>query len=140
MSRSGWLVSAPFDLSFIIGSAILLFVPHAIHLLWPSNIVVDLAIAAAIGGPHLFATYTLTFMEPHFRRRYPRYTAGALVLPLLVLATAIVNLDLLVTAFFLLAALHVIHQAATSPTATARGTRSRPPGRACRAWSTTACC
>ena len=111
MSRPGWLVSAPFDLSFIIGSAILLFVPHAVHLLWPSNIVVDLVIAAAIGGPHLFATYTLTFMEPNFRRRYPRYTAGALLLPLLVLATAIVNLDLLVTAFFLLAALHVIHQA-----------------------------
>ena len=111
MSRSGWLVSARYDLSFIIGSAAVLFVPHAVHLLWPSNIVVDLVIAAAIGGPHLFATYTLTFMEPNFRRRYPRYTVGALVLPLLVLATAIVNLDLLVTAFFLLAALHVIHQA-----------------------------
>ena len=111
MGRSCWLVSAPYDLTFIIGSAILLFVPHAIHLLWPSNIVVDLVIAAAIGGPHLFATYTLTFMEPNFRRRYPRYTAAALVLPLVVLVTAIVHLDLLVTAFFFLAALHVIHQA-----------------------------
>ena len=86
-------------------------VPHVVHLLWPSNIVVDLVIAAAIGGPHLFATYTLTLMEPNFRRRYPRYTAGALLLPLLVLVGAIVHLDLLVTAFFFLAALHVIHQA-----------------------------
>ena len=111
MRRAYWLVSAPYDLTFIIGSAILLFVPHAVHLLWPSAIVVDLVIAAAIGGPHLFATYTLTFMEPHFRRRYPRYTAGALLMPLMVLATAIVNLDLLVTAFFFLAALHVVHQA-----------------------------
>ena len=111
MGRSCWLVSAPYDLTFITGSAILLFVPHAIHLLWPSNIVVDLVIAAAIGGPHLFATYTLTFMEPNFRRRYPRYTAAALLLPLVVLVTAIVHLDLLVTAFFFLAALHVIHQA-----------------------------
>ena len=51
MSRAGWLVSAPYDLTFIIGSAILLFVPHAVHLLWPSAIVVDLVIAAAIGGP-----------------------------------------------------------------------------------------
>ena len=109
--RSCWLVSAPYDLSFIIGSAILLLVPHAVHLLWPSAIVVDLVIAATIGGPHLFATYTLTFMEPNFRRRYPRYTAGALLLPLLVLGTAIAHLDLLVTAFFFLAALHVIHQA-----------------------------
>ena len=111
MRRSCWLVSAPYDLFFIIGSAGVLFVPHAIHLVWPSAVVVDLAIAAAIGGPHLFATYTLTFMEPNFRRRYPRYTAGALVLPLLVLATAIVHLDLLITAFFFLAALHIVHQA-----------------------------
>ena len=92
---SCWLISAPYDLSFIIGSAVLLFVPHGVHLLRPSNIVVDLVIAAAIGGPHLFATYTLTFMEPNFRRRHPRYAAGALLL--LVLATAIASLDLLVT-------------------------------------------
>lgn len=111
MRRSCWLVSAPYDLAFIIGSAVLVFVPHAVHLLWPSAIVVDLVIAATIGGPHLFATYTLTFMEPNFRRRYPRYTAGALLMPLLVVGAALANLDLLVTAFFFLAALHVIHQA-----------------------------
>ena len=34
MRRSCWLVSAPYDLSFIIGSAGVLFVPHAIHLVW----------------------------------------------------------------------------------------------------------
>ena len=56
MGRTVWLVSAPYDLSFIVGSAVLLLVPHAIHVLWPSAIVVDLVIAAAIGGPHLFAT------------------------------------------------------------------------------------
>lgn len=111
MRPARWLVSAPYDLTFIIGSAVLVFVPHAIHLLWPSAIVVDLAVAATIGGPHLFATYTLTFMEPNFRRRYPRYTAGALLLPLLVVGAALAHLDLLVTAFFFLAALHVIHQA-----------------------------
>lgn len=111
MGRTVWLVSAPYDLSFIVGSAVLLLVPHAVHVLWSSAIVVDLVIAAAIGGPHLFATYTLTFMEPNFRRRYPRYTIGALLLPVLVLVLAIVNLDLLVTVFFFMAALHVIHQA-----------------------------
>ena len=60
------------------------------------------------GGRHLFATYTLTFMEPNFRRCYPRYTAGALLMPVVV---AIANLDLLVTVFFFMAALHVSHQA-----------------------------
>ena len=110
-ARACWLVSASYDLSFIIGSAVVLFIPHAIHLLWPSAIVIDVAIGAAIGGPHLFATYTLTMMEPNFRRRYPRYTWGALLMPIVVLVTAILDLDLLVTAFFFLAALHVVHQA-----------------------------
>ena len=68
----------------MLGSAVLLLVPHAVHFLWPSAIIVDLVIAAVIGGSHLFATYTLTF---------------------------ILNLDLLVTAFFFMVALHVIHQA-----------------------------
>ncbi len=63
------------------------------------------------GGRHLFATYTLTFMEPNFRRCYPRYTAGALLMPVLVVVLAIANLDLLVTVFFFMAALHVSHQA-----------------------------
>ena len=127
MGRTVWLVSAPYDLSFIVGSAVLLLVPHAIHVLWPSAIVVDLVIAAAIGGPHLFATYTLTFMEPNFRRRYPRYTVGALLLPVLVLVLAIANLDLLVTAFFFMAALHVIHQAGYVADSY-RDKRPEPPG------------
>ena len=71
VGRTEWLVSAPYDLSFIVPSAVLLLVPHAVHHLWASIIIMDLVTAAAIGGPHLFATYTLTFMEPNFRRRYP---------------------------------------------------------------------
>lgn len=79
-----WLVSPFYDLAFIIFSSVLLVVPH------------------------LFATYTMTFMEPHFRERYRRYTWGAL----LVVSLAIINLTLLVTIFFFWASVHVIHQAA----------------------------
>ena len=57
--------------------------------------------------PHLFAS----FMERNCRRRHPRYTAGALLLPALVVALAIVNLDHLVTTFFFMAAMRIIHQA-----------------------------
>ena len=53
----------------------------------------------------------LTFMAPNFRRRYPRYTVGALLMPALVVVLAIANLYLLVTVFFLMAALHVIREA-----------------------------
>src|SRR5215217_5876647 len=55
---------------------------------------------AFIGRPHLFTTYTMTFMEPHFRERYRRYTWSAMFLPVIVVTLAVVNLTLLVTIFF----------------------------------------
>ena len=110
-AQTPWLVSRRYDLAFITFSAALLFLPHFVHQLTSSTIAVDIAISLLIGGPHLFATYTMTFMEPRFRQRYPRYTWGALAMPLIVLVLAIVHLDLLVTMFFFFAALHVIHQA-----------------------------
>jgi hypothetical protein len=108
-----WLVSPFYDLVFIIFSSVLLIVPHLFSQLGGfSNVVVDLVVTAFIGGPHLFATYTMTFMEPHFRERYRRYTWGALLMPVLVVTLAVVNLTLLVTIFFFWASVHVIHQAA----------------------------
>jgi hypothetical protein len=65
-----------------------------------------------IGGPHLFATYTMTVMEPGFRARYPRYSRAALLLPIAIVSLAVLNLTLLVTLFFFWASIHVIHQAA----------------------------
>lgn len=108
-----WLVSPFYDLAFIIFSSVLLVVPHLFSQLGGlSNVIVDLVVTAFIGGPHLFATYTMTFMEPHFRERYRRYTWGALLMPVLVVSLAIINLTLLVTIFFFWASVHVIHQAA----------------------------
>jgi hypothetical protein len=111
LSRPGhWLISPFYDLSFIILSAAVIFFPHLTFQLIGKNIYVDLIVSALIGGPHLFATYTMTFMEPRFRQRYPRYTWGALVLPPVIVTCAIWNLTLLVTIFFLWASVHVIHQ------------------------------
>jgi hypothetical protein len=107
-----WLVSRAYDLTFITFSAVLLVFPHLSHAVLGKNVYVDLAVTLLIGGPHLFATYTLTFMEPRFRRRWPRYTLGALLLPPLIVTLAVLNLTLLVTAFFFWASVHVIHQVA----------------------------
>ncbi|MBV9454091.1 MAG: hypothetical protein JOZ19_08245 [Rubrobacter sp.] len=112
-SRGLWLISPSYDLVFIIFSSALLLVPHLFAQIGGlSNVIVDLLVTALIGGPHLFATYTMTFMEPHFRERYRRYTRGALLMPVLVVSLAIYNLTLLVTIFFFWASVHVIHQAA----------------------------
>lgn len=111
-SRELWLVSPRYDLLFIIFSSALLIVPHLFAQIGGlSNIIVDLLVTALIGGPHLFATYTMTFMEPRFRERYKRYTWGAFLMPVIVVTLAIVNLTLLVTIFFFWASVHVIHQA-----------------------------
>jgi hypothetical protein len=107
-----WLVSPRYDLLLIIFSAALIFFPHVSHALFPSIIFVDLLVTMLIGGPHLFATYTLTVMEPDFRARYPIYSKGALLLPVVIVTLAIMNLTLLVTVFFFWASIHVIHQAA----------------------------
>lgn len=112
-SSDRWLVSPGYDLLFIIFSSVLLIVPHLFAQIGGfSNVVVDLAVTAFIGGPHLFATYTMTFMEPQFRQRYRRYIKGAYFLPVVVVSLAIYNLTLLVTIFFFWASVHVIHQAA----------------------------
>jgi len=112
-SKDLWLVSPSYDLAFIIFSSALLVVPHLFAQVGGlSNVLVDLAVTAFIGGPHLFATYTMTFMEPRFRERYRRYTWGALLMPVLVVSLAVYNLTLLVSVFFFWASVHVIHQAA----------------------------
>ena len=113
LTRQGtWLVSRRYDLAFIILSAAFVLFPHLSYAVMGKNIYVDLTVTLLIGGPHLFATYTMTFMEPHFRRTYPRYTSGALALPPIIVTLAVLNLTLLVTFFFLWASLHVIHQVA----------------------------
>jgi hypothetical protein len=110
--RGTWLVSRGYDLAFIILSAAFVVFPHLSYTVLGKNIYVDLTVTLLIGGPHLFATYTMTFMEPRFRERWPRYTLGALLLPPLIVTLAITNLTLLVTIFFLWASVHVIHQVA----------------------------
>jgi hypothetical protein len=111
LARPGhWLVSPAYDLTFIILSAAVILFPHVTFQLVGKNIYVDLIVSVLIGGPHLFATYTMTFMEPRFRERYPRYTWGALLLPPMIVTLAILDLTLLVTIFFFWASVHVIHQ------------------------------
>jgi hypothetical protein len=113
LTRQGrWLVSPAYDLAFITFSALLVLFPQLSFAVLGKNVYVDLTVTLLIGGPHLFATYTMTFMEPRFRCRWPRYTLGALMLPPIIVTLAIVNLTLLVTVFFFWASVHVIHQVA----------------------------
>jgi hypothetical protein len=110
-ARGIWLRSASWDLSFLILSAALVPIPLlAHHLLGLSQTAVNLLVAGLIGGPHLYSTFTYTFMEPGYRRRHRRFLAASLALPVFVTVLSFVNLQILLTVFFLWASIHVLHQ------------------------------
>jgi len=56
---------------------VFILLPHVGHSLVRRNIFVDLFVTMVIGGPHLFATYTMTAMKPAFRERYPLFRGRA---------------------------------------------------------------
>jgi len=106
-----WLRSRRWDLTFLIGSAALVPVPLLLfHGLGVSQTAVNLMVAGLIGGPHLYATFTYTFMEPAYRSRHRRFLLGSLLLPVLVTVLALWNLQVLLTVFFTWASIHVLHQ------------------------------
>jgi hypothetical protein len=110
-TRGIWLRSPWWDLSFLILSAALVPIPLlAHHLLGVSQTAVNLLVAGLIGGPHLYSTFTYTFMEAGYRRRHRRFLAASLALPVFVTVLSFVNLQVLLTVFFLWASIHVLHQ------------------------------
>src|SRR5918997_3758690 len=106
-----WLRSPSWDLSFLILSAALVPIPLVMfHVLGISQTAVNLVVAGLIGGPHLYSTFTYTFMEPSYRRRHRRFLAASLALPVFVTVLAFVDLQVLLTVFFMWASIHVLHQ------------------------------
>jgi hypothetical protein len=69
-------------------------------------------IALLIGGPHMYATFTRTFLDTDFRKRHVTFLAGSLVIPIFVILTAIHYFQFLITFFFFWASVHVLHQIA----------------------------
>jgi hypothetical protein len=106
-----WLRSPGWDLTFLILSAALVPIPLLLyHAAGVSQTAVNLLVAGLIGGPHLYSTFTYTFMEPNYRRRHRRFLAASLALPVIVTTMAFVNLQILLTIFFMWASIHVLHQ------------------------------
>src|ERR1700712_1755720 len=111
MEAAVWLRSPRWDLTFLILSAALVPIPLLMfHELGMSQTAVNLVVAGLVGGPHLYSTFTYTFLEPSYRRRHRRFLAAPLSLPVIVTAMAFVNIQILLTVFFLWASIHVLHQ------------------------------
>jgi hypothetical protein len=115
----GWIYTKSWDLSRIIFSAVLvpmpfLFAYAAQRTGWISARQaidgINIMVAALVGGPHLFSTFTLTFLDASFRRNHPVYTWLALLIPAGVVYLGVYHYTMLITFFFSWASLHVLHQ------------------------------
>jgi hypothetical protein len=115
----GWIYKRSWDLPLIIFSAALVPLPFLVA--WIAQVsgwmspqqaidAINIAVAALVGGPHLFSTITFTFLDGKFRSRHPRYAALAFLLPAGVIYLGIYHYTFLVTFFFSWASLHVLHQ------------------------------
>jgi hypothetical protein len=116
--RSLWLKSPKWDLTWISLSVILMIVPYGTYYIGQAigfdpnkaRVAVNYLIAGAIGGPHMYATYTRTLFEPTFRKRYWTIIPMAFIIPSLVIYAAIFQFTYLLTIFFFWASIHVLHQ------------------------------
>ena len=114
-----WIYNRKWDLAFISLSVVLVPVPYLIWLLMRDVFLVEsdfgrqavnLLIAALIGGPHMYATFTRTALDTDFREHYSGFVRSSIIIPLIVITLALTNLTLLLTIFFFWASIHVLHQ------------------------------
>jgi hypothetical protein len=114
VAGGAWLVPVPI-LAFYLFTSLGLSVAAAEDL-------VTLLVMVPLGGPHVFATYTRTFLNPRFRRQDRAMFAGAFVVMGIVVGAAILSafFDVLLggtppiryvlTFFFFWAGVHIVQQ------------------------------
>src|SRR5262249_34252077 len=80
-----WLHSKRWDLLYITGSGMLVVLPLLLYeIAGNSATFVNLFIAGVIGGPHMYATFFRTLLDPSFRQRHRLLVSGSLAIPVLV--------------------------------------------------------
>jgi hypothetical protein len=115
----GWIYNKSWDLSRIILSAVLVPVPFLFaYAAQKSGLiderraidVINILVAGLVGGPHLFSTFTVTFLDRSFRQKHRVYTWLSLIIPVIVIYLGVFQYTMLITFFFSWASLHVLHQ------------------------------
>jgi hypothetical protein len=119
MAQGKWIYNTRWDLIFISMSVVLVPIPY---LSWifirdvlgvesdAGRQAVNLLIAGLIGGPHMYATFTRTALDNSFREKYSKFVWSSVLIPAVVITLALSNLTLLLTIFFFIASIHVLHQ------------------------------
>jgi hypothetical protein len=119
MAQGKWIYNRRWDLIFISLSVVLVPIPYISWILMrdvfrvesdAGRQVVNMLIAGLIGGPHMYATFTRTALDTNFRQKYSKFVWSSLLIPMVVITLALSNLTLLLTIFFFIASIHVLHQ------------------------------
>lgn len=106
-----WINGWKWDTRWLIGSCavvpvVLLFVWLGVPADW-----INIGVTAVVGGPHLFATYTATYMDPRFQKSHAWVlVAAAIVVPAFVVYLTLVSFQVLLSIFIFSASFHVLHQ------------------------------
>lgn len=126
----GWLHSRDWDLTFISLSVVLVTVPYLAYVglleLQPalnplaarlgttvddlSRNIINAVVALAVGGPHMYATFTRTALDRDYVQKRKRMIWSSLIIPIGVITLAVLSLRVLLTLFFFWASIHVLHQ------------------------------
>jgi hypothetical protein len=125
-----WLRDRNWDLTWISLSVVLVAVPYLIYIGVTSfgglflpvatalgttvddlgRNLINAAVGLAVGGPHMYCTFTRTVLDRDFAKLHPRFLWSSLLIPAAIVTLALINLPLLLTLFFLWASIHVLHQ------------------------------
>ncbi|MBK9385378.1 MAG: hypothetical protein IPN34_11240 [Planctomycetes bacterium] len=126
-----WLKDARWDRTFILGGALLVPVPIIVYYLCRAlgldmagaEDVVTAMVMVFVGGPHVFATYTRTWLNPDFPRRDRLWFLLSFPVIALVAGSAVASAffdstilgfpptQFVMTFFFFWAGVHIVHQA-----------------------------
>jgi hypothetical protein len=80
---------------------------------YQARVLVNLLVTVFIAGPHMYATFTRTLLDPDYVRRHLGLIAVSALVPLSVVAAAVASYESyvwLLTVFFGLASVHALHQ------------------------------
>src|SRR5579883_2861057 len=102
-----WLRSARWDLSLLVGSVVLAVVPYSIYVVlggsaleeasvqgtvaYQARVLVNLLVTIFIAGPHMYATFTRTLLDPSYVRRHLGLIALSCLVPISVVAAAVAS-------------------------------------------------
>jgi len=106
-----WLRDRRWDLTFITLSVATAGFPLLLHHAFGvSPDWVGYVVLILVGAPHVYTTYTRTWLEPRFVRRYTAFFLGGFLVPAAVITLALKAPMYFTTGFFFWASVHILHQ------------------------------